>query len=111
MRESLTRIRELQDKFAFVYTLVPLAAAVALKGDDACAARILGARDAIVERTGLSIVDPPVHALQEQAEREARARLGSDRWVVAYAAGRKTSIDALLKDIDEVVQRRSVEDT
>ena len=43
VRESLTRIRELQDKFAFVYALVPLAAAAVLKGDDAWAARILGA--------------------------------------------------------------------
>ena len=42
--ESLTRIRELHDKFAFVYTLVPLAAAAVLKGDDTWAARILGAR-------------------------------------------------------------------
>ena len=45
VRESLTRIRELHDKFAFVYALVPLAAAAVLKGDDAWAARILGARD------------------------------------------------------------------
>ena len=50
VRESLTRIRELHDKFAFVYALVPLAAAAALKGDDAWAARILGARDAVTER-------------------------------------------------------------
>jgi hypothetical protein len=103
VRESLTRIRELHDKFAFVYTLVPLAAAVALKGDNAWAARILGARDAVVERTGLTIVDPPVHDLREQAERETRARLGPDRWAEAYAAGRKTSIDVLLKDIDGVL--------
>ena len=34
-RDSLTRIRDLQDKFAFVYALVPLAAAAVLKGDDA----------------------------------------------------------------------------
>jgi tetratricopeptide (TPR) repeat protein len=105
VRESLTRIRELHDKFAFVYTLIPLAAAVALKGDDAWAARILGARDAVVERTGLTIVDPPVHDLREQAEREAHARLGPDRWALAYAAGRRTSIDALLNDIDAVLQR------
>ena len=100
VRESLTRIRELHDKFAFVYTLVPLAAAVALKGDDALAARILGARDTLVERTGLTIVDQPVHDLLEQAERETRAHLGPDRWAQAYAAGRKTSIDSLLKEID-----------
>jgi len=111
VRQSLTRIREIHDKFAFVYTLVPLAAAVALKGDDAWVARILGARDAVVDRTGLTIVDPPVHDLREQAEREARAHLGPDRWAEAYAAGRNTSIDVLLKDIDGVLQRRSAEES
>jgi ATP/maltotriose-dependent transcriptional regulator MalT len=66
-RESLTHIRELHDKFAFVYALVPLAAAAVLKGDDAWAARILGARDAVTERTGVTIVDQSVHDLREQA--------------------------------------------
>ena len=100
VRESLTRIRELHDKFAFVYALVPLAAAAVLKGDDAWAARILGARDAVTERTGATVVDKSVHDLRERAEREVRARLGPDRWARAYAAGRGTSIDSLMKDID-----------
>jgi ATP/maltotriose-dependent transcriptional regulator MalT len=100
VRESLTRIRDLQDKYAFVYALVPFAAAAVLKGNDAWAARILGARDAVSERTGATVVLKVVHDLQEQAEREARGRLGPDRWARAYAAGRMTSIDALLKDID-----------
>ena len=98
--ESLTRIRELHDKFAFVYTLVPLASAAVLKGDDTWAARILGARDAVTERTGVTFVDKSVHDLRDRAEREVRARLGPDRWGRAYAAGRVTSIDVLLKDID-----------
>jgi predicted ATPase/DNA-binding XRE family transcriptional regulator len=102
MRESLTRMREFHDTFAFVYALVPLAAAAVLKGDDAWAARILGARDAVTERTGAAVADKSVHDLREQAEREARARLGPDRWGQAYAAGRKSSIDVLLKDIDRV---------
>jgi predicted ATPase/DNA-binding XRE family transcriptional regulator len=106
VRESLTRIRDLHDKFAFVYALVPLAAAAALKGDDAWAARILGARDAVTERTGVTVVDKSVQDLQEQAQREARARLGPERWDVAYAAGRSSSIDSLLKDIDRVAVRR-----
>ena len=80
VRESLIRIRELHDKFAFVYTLVALAAAAALKGDDAWAARILGARDAVIERTNVTLVDPEVDDLREQVEREARTRLGPDRW-------------------------------
>jgi tetratricopeptide (TPR) repeat protein len=100
VRESLTRIRDLQDKLAFVHAIVPLAAAAALKGDHAWAARILGARDAVTDRTGATVVDKSVNDVREQAEREVRARLGPDRWAQAYAAGRKTTIDALLKDID-----------
>ena len=100
VRQSLERIRELHDRFAFVYALVPLAAAAVLKKDDAWAARILGARDAVTERTGARVVDQSVHDLQEHAEREVRARLGPDRWARAYAAGRRTSIDSLLKEID-----------
>ena len=109
VRESLTRIRELHDKFAFVYALVPLAAAAVLKGDDAWAARILGTRDAVTERTGVTVVDKSVHDLREQAEREARARLGPDRWPLAYAAGRVTSIDSLMIDIDSVLGSRARE--
>jgi predicted ATPase/DNA-binding XRE family transcriptional regulator len=108
VRESLTHVRELHDRFVFVYSLVPLAAAAVLKGDDAWAARILGARDAVTERTGVTAVDRSVHELRERAEREVRARLGADRWTRAYAAGRSTSVDSLLKDIDAVLQKRQV---
>jgi hypothetical protein len=101
-RESLTLFRQLHDKFAIVYALVPLAAAAVLKGDDLWTARILGARDAVTERTGATVVDKRVHALGEQAEQEVRARLGPDRWARAYAAGRTASIDSLLTDIDSV---------
>ncbi len=107
VRESLTRVREIQDRFAFVYALVPLAAAAVQKGDDAWAARIVGARDAVTERTGATVADKSVHDLREQSEREARARLGLDRWAQAYAAGRVASIDALLKDIDNALSRRA----
>ena len=100
VRESLIRIRQLHDKFAFVYALAPLAVAAVLSGDDEWAARILGARDAVTERTGVTVVDKAVRDLQEHAEREARARLGPERWELAYAAGRRASIDSLLEDID-----------
>jgi hypothetical protein len=103
VRESLTYIRQLHDTFAFVYALVPLAAAAVLKGDDEWAARILGARDAVTERTGATVVDKSVADLKDQAEREARARLGAERWARSYATGRGVSIDSLLKDIDRVV--------
>ena len=105
VRESLVRIRALNDKFAFVYALVPLAAAAVLKGNHAWAARILGVRDAVAERTGATLVDRSIHALRAHAERDARARLGPDRWANAYAAGRSASIDSLLDDIESACAR------
>ena len=102
MHDSLTRIRALHDKFSFVHALVPLAAAAILKGEDAWAARILAARDAVTERTGAAVVDKSVDDLREHAERAARTRLGPEQWERAYAAGRMMSIDALLKDIERV---------
>ena len=103
VRESLTYIRQLHDSFAFVYALVPLAAAAVLKGDDEWAARILGARDAVTERTGAAVAEQSLDELKEQTQRDALARLGPERWATSYAAGRSTSIDALLKDIDRIV--------
>ena len=102
VRENLTRIRRLQDKFAFVYALVALAAAAVLKEDDAWAARILGAGDSVTERTGAAVVDKSVQDVRAEVERGVRARLGPERWALAYAAGRSASIDSLMNDIDGV---------
>ena len=100
VRESLSPIRELDDKFAFVHTLVPLAAAAALKGEHAWAAQILGACHAVTEATGATIVDRSVNELRQETEHAVRARLGNDRWVRAHAAGRKSTIESLANDID-----------
>ncbi len=99
VRESLPRIRELHDRFAFVRAMVILSAAVALRGDHAWAARIMGVHDVVTERTGATVVGH-TRNLREQTESVARARLGSDSWALAYAAGRKSSIDTLMQDID-----------
>ena len=107
VRECLTYVRELRDKFAFVYAMVPLTAAAVLQGDHAWAARILGTADSVSERTGASVSDQAVQDLRDQAEREARARLGPARWTRSYAAGRLVSIDSLIRDIDNVVDGSS----
>ena len=65
-KESLAFFRQLHDRFAIVYAMVPLAAAAALKGDDLLAARILGARAAVTDRTGATVVDQWVHALESR---------------------------------------------
>jgi predicted ATPase len=98
-RRNLLSIRELHDKFALVYALGPLAAAAVLDGDDAWAARISGARDAVTAGTGGTAADSSADDLRRIVE-EARARLGPDRWDRAHAAGRALSIDALLEEID-----------
>ena len=103
MRNSLIRARESQDAFAIVYGLVALAAAAALRGDNGWVARILGVREAISERSGAILVDPLMYELHERVAREARAQLGPERWAQAYAAGRRSSIDAMLKEIDAAV--------
>jgi hypothetical protein len=100
VRESLGPIRELHDKFAFVHTLVPLAAAAALKREDVWAAQILGARHAATEATGATIVDRSVNELRQETERTVRARLSEERWARAHAAGRKSTIESLMHDID-----------
>jgi hypothetical protein len=99
--DSLVHIRVLRDRFALVYALVPLAAAAELIGDDAWAARILGMREAVTERTGAMPVDDSVRDLRERVERDARARLGQKRWNREYEAGRTGSVESILKDIDE----------
>jgi hypothetical protein len=104
VRELLTRMGTLQDK-TFFYSLAPLAAAAVLKSEHAWAARIFGAREAM--STGLSVVDPSMVDQQQAAEREARAHLGPDRWAINYAAGHNVSVDTLLNEIDEVLQRRT----
>jgi hypothetical protein len=99
--ESLAQILVLRDRFALVYSLVPLAAAAELLGDDAWAAQILGMREAVTERTGAIPVDDSVRDLRERVERDARARLGQKRWTREHEAGRRASVESLLKDIDE----------
>jgi predicted ATPase/transcriptional regulator with XRE-family HTH domain len=103
VRETVICSRQLHDRFAFVYALIPLAAAAALRGDDLWVARILGARDAITERTGTTVSDKSVRDLRDRAEEQARARLTAERWSRAYAAGRRASIDSLLHDIESAL--------
>src|SRR5262249_49513667 len=88
-RAGLVHTGALRDRFVVVFALVPFAAAVALKGDDEWAARILGARDAIIDQSGSRVTDQSVADLQDRAEREVRARLGPERWTRALQAGRR----------------------
>jgi hypothetical protein len=91
--------------------MIPLAAAAVLKGDDTWAARIRGAQDAVTERTGATIADKWVQEIGQGAEREARARLGPDRWARAHAAGRVTSIDSWIKETNSALRKAQLRET
>jgi len=100
VRTSLARIRLLRDQFAFLYALVPLAGAAALRANDTWVARILGARAAVAELTDAAVVDHYLHDRLAHMEHDGKTRLGDDRWMRAFTAGRTTSIDALTKDVN-----------
>ena len=51
------------------------------------------------------VVIKPVQTLKKRVEQAVRSRLGQDQWALEYAAGRMTSIDALLEDIEGVVRQ------
>ena len=104
VRESLTRARALHDKFVFVHMMVPFAAAAGLRGDYEWAARILGAQNDVMERTGPTFMDHSVRDLRAQVERDARERLGEQRFAETFASGSTCSIDALLEEIDRATE-------
>jgi len=100
MRASLIDIRMLHDKYAYVYALIPLASAALLKGDPGWAARILGAHDALAERSGFRVAIALINDLRVQADGKARELLGPERWQQEHAAGRAMSIEQLMSEID-----------
>jgi len=111
VRKSLARIHSIHDKFALLFALAPLAAAAELKGDDAWAARIVGVRDGVTERTGARAVDDSMRDVWERVERDARGRLGQRRWAREYETGRSASIESLMTEVEAHTRdasRRSV---
>jgi predicted ATPase/transcriptional regulator with XRE-family HTH domain len=104
-RDSLIDIRLLQDKYAYVYALIPLAGAALLKGDARWAARLLGAHDALAERSGFTIAINLLNDLRRRSERDAHKLLGPDRWQQEHAAGSGMSIDQLMNQIERHAAR------
>ena len=105
IRESLVLLRETQDRFGVMYAFAPLAGAASLLREDGWVARIVGASDAMTERSGIRSVDPMGHELWTQARLGAETRLGPEKWARAYEAGRRSSIDLLLKEISRAFER------
>jgi predicted ATPase/DNA-binding XRE family transcriptional regulator len=63
-RESLALVRELRDVFALIHSLLMIAAAAELQGDDVGAARLLGALDAMAVTAGMTTADGLSHEVR-----------------------------------------------
>ena len=105
VRHSLALLRDTQDRFGVMYAFAPLAGAASLLREDGWVARIVGASDALTERSGVRSVDPLGQKLWERARLDAQTRLGPEKWARAYEAGRRSSIDLLLKEISRAFER------
>ncbi len=77
----------------FDRSLVGLAGLAADRGDVQAAARLLGAVEAIQERTGATDLKWP--EVRDHAARVARAALGAEGYAAAVAAGRRLSASDL----------------
>jgi hypothetical protein len=82
--QSLKCVRECRDTLAIAFPLTLLAGAAGLMGDHPWVARIAGAREAVTDRTGGRVVNPMGQDLYERTVRDARRRLGPDKWTRAY---------------------------
>jgi non-specific serine/threonine protein kinase len=102
-RESLGMFHELGDRRAIGACLAGLAA-VALAthptGEEPGAARLLGAAGALLEELGAPL-PPADRAAYERCVAAARARLGEERFAMAWAEGRAMSLERVM---DEAMQ-------
>jgi non-specific serine/threonine protein kinase len=91
-RESLALLVELGDRRRTAACLEGLAAAASARGEASRAVRLFGAADDLRERAGVTL--PPPHRVAHQPHLEsARARLDSDTFQTAWAAGRAMPLD------------------
>ena len=102
--EAIARLQPLRDNFDLVFSLVYLACACVDKQADLMAARLLGALDAVMNATGLGILDPATRELRARYEGVLRARGDPRRLERAYAAGRETPLTRLRREADRLVE-------
>ncbi len=97
-QQSLALTLELGDKFHTPFILEDLAGVLVTLGELARAAQVGGAVEALREETGASpaLVD---RASYEQAMATARAQLGEEAFVVAWAWGRATPLEQVITDV------------
>jgi predicted ATPase/class 3 adenylate cyclase/Tfp pilus assembly protein PilF len=97
-REALALVREVGDPRRGAEVLELLANTAGAAGRGARAARLLGA--AATVRQTLGVPQPPLEREDtEQAVATARAALGEDAWMAAFAAGQALSLERAIAEV------------
>jgi predicted ATPase/DNA-binding XRE family transcriptional regulator len=101
--EGMAHLEAHHDRFDLVFGLVYLACACVDKEADLMAARILGALDAVLNATGLGIMDPATRRLLDRYEGVLRMRGDPLQLERARSAGRETPLPRLRRDVGRLV--------
>lgn len=94
-REGLKLFQELDDKWLLALSLEELAAVVAMRGQPAWAARLVGVASALREATGSTPL-PAERTNYERGIAYARAQLGKEVFTAAVAQGRTMTFEQAL---------------
>ena len=90
--ESTTISRDLGDVLSLVWNLTLLGALAAQRGHEEMCARLIGAADALRERSDVSLSGVEIE-LRRTTEDELRLRIGTARYEHAYAEGHAMSLE------------------
>ena len=104
--EAVARLERHDDRFDLVFCLVYLACACIDKGADVMGARLLGALDAVMNATGLGILDPATRQMRERYEGILEARCDPRTFERARASGRETPLPRLRRELARLLPRQ-----
>ena len=92
-REALTMASELADKVNSAYYMQGLAAVAEAQCEPRCAARLLGAAEALLEAAGLVTYAHVSGELQGRVAEATRERLKEEAWTAAHDEGRSMGFE------------------
>jgi tetratricopeptide (TPR) repeat protein len=98
-RESLDRFGEWGELHHEASAVAGVACAAAAVGRADAAARLFGAGEALLERAGMSVLEPDWQATVERRRAAVQGTLGADAFGLAWAEGRTLSWSALMDEV------------
>jgi predicted ATPase len=98
-REALVRFGERGEQHHVASALAGIACSAAALGRARAAARLFGAEQAVLERAGMSVLEPAWQETVDRHRADVQGALGEDAFEVAWAEGRTLSWSALMDEV------------